>query len=74
MSTKTTKTDNPASPPEAAAQPVAEHPTVEQVTAIACALLQSPGFAVKLRDEQHQAYLVRTAVHIARKINAEVNA
>ncbi|MGN0836207.1 MAG: hypothetical protein ACI4OS_02095 [Akkermansia sp.] len=68
---KTTKPDTAEQP---AAQPVAEHPTVEQVTAIACALLQSHGFSVKLRDEQHQAYLVRTAVQIARKINAEVNA
>lgn len=46
----------------------------EQVTAIACALLQSPGFSIKLRDEQHQAHLVKTAMQIAEKINAAVNA
>jgi len=40
------------------------------VTAIACALLQSPGYSIKLRDEKHQAHLVKTAMQIAEKINA----
>ncbi len=56
------------------AEPVVEKPTTEQVTAIACALLQSPGYSIKLRDEQHQAHLVKTAMQIAEKINAAVNA
>lgn len=63
----------PAEQPSAA-EPVVEKPTTEQVTAIACALLQSPGYSLKLRDEQHQAYLVKTAMQIAEKINAAVNA
>jgi len=53
---------------------VEQKPTTEQVTAIACALLQSPGYSIKLRDEQHQAHLVKTAMQIAEKINAAVNA
>ena len=46
----------------------------EQVTAIACALLQSPGYSLKLRDEQHQAHLVNVAMQIAEKINTAVKA
>lgn len=63
----------PVEQPEAV-QPVAGKPTEQQVTAIACALLQSPGYSIKLRDEQHQAHLVKTAMQIAEKINAAVNA
>ena len=63
----------PAEQPEAV-QPVAGKPTTEQVTAIACALLQSPGYSIKLRDALHQAHLVNVAVQIAEKINAAVNA
>ena len=63
----------PVEQPEAA-ELVVEKPTTDQVTAIACALLQSPGYAIKLRDEQHQAHLVKTAMQIAEKINAAVNA
>ena len=73
----TTKKESPkAAPAEqpAAAEPVVEKPTTEQVTAIACALLQSPGYSLKLRDEQHQAHLVKVAMQIAEKINAAVNA
>ena len=53
---------------------VEQKPTTEQVTAIACALLQSPGYALKLRDEQHQERLVNVAMQIAEKINTAVNA
>ena len=63
----------PVEQPEAV-QPVAGKPTTEQVTAIACALLQSPGYALKLRDEQHQERLVKVAMQIAEKINTAVNA
>ena len=63
----------PVEQPEAV-QPVAGKPTTEQVTAIACALLQSPGYSIKLRDEKHQAHLVKTAMQIAEKINTAVNA
>lgn len=74
----------PVEQPEAE-QPVAGKPTTsvsaeqlrrdrEQVTAIACALLQSPGYSLKLRDEQHQAHLVNVAMQIAEKINAAMNA
>ncbi len=74
MATKNTTTKAaPVDQPEAE-QPVAGKPTTEQVTAIACALLQSPGYSIKLRDEQHQAHLVKTAMQIAEKINAAVNA
>ena len=74
MATKNSTTKAaPVEQPEAV-QPVVEKPTTEQVTAIACALLQSPGYAIKLRDEQHQAHLVKTAMQIAEKINAAVNA
>ncbi len=59
----------PAEQPEAE-QPVAGKPTTEQVTAIACALLQSPGYSIKLRDEKHQAHLAKAAMQIAEKINA----
>lgn len=83
-----TKKESPkAAPAEqpAAAEPVVEKPTTsvsaeqlrrdrEQVTAIACALLQSPGYSIKLRDEQHQVHLVKTAMQIAEKINTAVNA
>ena len=70
MATKNTTTKAaPVEQPEAE-QPVAEKPTTEQVTAIACALLQSPGYSIKLRDEKHQAHLVKTAMQIAEKINA----
>ena len=74
MSTKNSTTKAaPVEQPEAV-QPVAGKPTTEQVTAIACALLQSPGYALKLRDEQHQERLVKVAMQIAEKINAAVNA
>ena len=74
MATKNTTTKAaPAEQPEAE-QPVAGKPTTEQVTAIACALLQSPGYSIKLRDEKHQAHLVNVAMQIAEKINAAVNA
>lgn len=63
----------PVEQPEAE-QPAAGKPTSEQVTAIACALLQSPGYSLKLRDEQHQTHLVNVAKQIAEKINAAVNA
>jgi len=70
MATKNTTTKAaPVDQPEAV-QPVAGKPTTEQVTAIACALLQSPGYSIKLRDEKHQAHLVKTAMQIAEKINA----
>jgi len=70
MATKNTTTKAaPVEQPEAV-QPVAGKPTTEQVTAIACALLQSPGYSIKLRDEKHQAHLVKTAMQIAEKINA----
>ena len=59
---------------EGATEQVEQKPTAEQVTAIACALLQSPGYSMKLRDEKHQAHLVNVAVQIAEKINAAVNA
>lgn len=59
---------------EGATEQVVEKPKAEQVTAIACALLQSPGYSIKLRDERHQAHLVNVAVQIAEKINAAVNA
>ncbi len=74
MATKNTTTKAaPVEQPEAV-QPVAGKPTTEQVTAIACALLQSPGYSLKLRDEQHQARLVNVAMQIAEKINTAVNA
>lgn len=73
MATKNTSTAALAEQP-AVAEPVAEKPNTTQVTAIACALLQSPGYSIKLRDEQHQAHLVKTAMQIAEKINAAVNA
>ena len=74
MSTKNSTTKAaPVEQPEAV-QPVAGKPTTEQVTAIACALLQSPGYALKLRDEQHQERLVKVAMQIAEKINTAVNA
>lgn len=74
MATKNSTTKAaPVEQPEAV-QPVAGKPTTEQVTAIACALLQSPGYALKLRDEQHQERLVKVAMQIAEKINAAVNA
>ena len=70
MATKNTTTKAaPVDQPEAE-QPVAGKPTTAQVTAIACALLQSPGYSIKLRDEKHQAHLVKTAMQIAEKINA----
>ena len=56
------------------AAPAEQPAAAEQVTAIACALLQSPGYSIKLRDEKHQAHLVKTAMQIAEKINAAVNA
>lgn len=59
---------------DGAAEQVADKPTAEQVTAITCALLQSPGYSMKLRDEKHQEHLVHVAVQIAGKINAAVNA
>lgn len=59
---------------EGTTEQVEQKPPTEQVTAIACALLQSPGYSIKLRDEQHQAHLVKTAMQIAEKINAAVNA
>jgi|GEM_PF-3788709 len=74
MATKNSTTKAaPVEQPEAV-QPVAGKPTTEQVTAIACALLQSPGYALKLRDEQHQERLVNVAMQIAEKINTAVNA
>ena len=74
MATKNSTTKAaPVDQPEAE-QPVAGKPTTEQVTAIACALLQSPGYALKLRDEQHQERLVNVAMQIAEKINTAVNA
>ena len=74
MATKNSTTKAaPVEQPEAV-QPVAGKPTTEQVTAIACALLQSPGYSIKLRDEKHQAHLVKTAMQIAEKINTAVNA
>lgn len=74
MATKNSTTKAaPVEQPEAV-QPVAGKPTTEQVTAIACALLQSPGYALKLRDEQHQERLVKVAMQIAEKINTAVNA
>ena len=74
MATKNSTTKAaPVEQPEAV-QPVAGKPTIEQVTAIACALLQSPGYALKLRDEQHQERLVKVAMQIAEKINTAVNA
>ena len=74
MGTKKDATKAAPAEQPAAAEPVVEKPTAEQVTAIACALLQSPGYSIKLRDEQHQAHLVKTAMQIAEKINAAVNA
>ena len=74
MATKNSTTKAaPVEQPEAV-QPVTGKPTTEQVTAIACALLQSPGYALKLRDEQHQERLVNVAMQIAEKINTAVNA
>lgn len=73
MATKNTTKAAPVDQPEAE-QTVAGKPNTTQVTAIACALLQSPGYSIKLRDEQHQAHLVKTAMQIAEKINAAVNA
>lgn len=74
MATKNSTTKAaPVEQPEAV-QPVAGKPTTEQVTAIACALLQSPGYSLKLRDEQHQERLVNVAMQIAEKINTAVNA
>lgn len=74
MATKNSTTKAaPVEQPEAV-QPVAGKPTTEQVTAIACALLQSPGYSLKLRDEQHQERLVKVAMQIAEKINTAVNA
>lgn len=74
MATKNSTTKAAPAEQPAAAEPVVEKPTTEQVTAIACALLQSPGYSIKLRDEQHQAHLVKTAMQIAEKINTAVNA
>ena len=74
MATKNSTTKAaPVEQPEAV-QPVAGKPTTEQVTAIVCALLQSPGYSLKLRDEQHQAHMVNVAMQIAEKINTAVNA
>lgn len=73
MATKNTTTKAAPAEQPAAEQPVAGKPAAEQVTAIVCALLQSPGYAMKLRDERHQAHLVQTAVQIAERINAAVN-
>ena len=74
MATKNSTTKAaPVEQPETV-QPVAGKPTTEQVTAIACALLQSPGYSLKLRDEQHQAHMVNVAMQIAEKINTAVNA
>lgn len=74
MATKNSTTKAAPVEQSEAVQPVAGKPTTEQVTAIACALLQSPGYALKLRDEQHQERLVNVAMQIAEKINTAVNA
>lgn len=85
MATKKDATKAAPAEQTVTAEPVVEKPTAsvsaeqlrrdrEQVTAIACALLQSPGYSMKLRDEKHQAHLVNVAVQIAEKINAAVNA
>lgn len=70
MATKTTKTTD--APAAETAGSVATRPAADKqtVTAIVCALLQSPRFASKSTDAPSQDLLVSVAVSIADKITA----
>jgi len=54
--------------PEAAAA----RPDEAAVTAVACALLQSPRFAARVMEERHQEMLVAAAMAIAAKLKQAV--